>query len=160
MKPYLLVKIKQQRLELICDNHIQRTYLISTAKNGPGQTANSECTPTGKHRIRAKIGADAPIYSVFIGRRSTGELYNEALAEQYPERDWILSRILWLSGLQRGHNRFGNVDSARRFIYIHGSPDHLVTGVPDSHGCIRMKNRDMIELFDLVKSGTEVVIKE
>ena len=133
---------------------------VSTAKNGPGEKKNSECTPRGLHTIRACIGADFPDNTIFVGRRPTGQLYSEALSAQFPERDWILTRILWLSGLEVGRNRLANVDTMQRYIYIHGCPDSLPMGEPLSHGCIRMHNRDLLVLFDLVKAGTQVMIHE
>jgi lipoprotein-anchoring transpeptidase ErfK/SrfK len=136
------------------------SYEVSTALNGAGEANGSGCTPRGEHLIRAKIGAGMPMNAVFVGRRFTGEIYTEALAEQYPTRDWILTRILWLSGLQKGVNRLGCVDTMRRYIYIHGTPDSEPMGVPVSHGCIRMRNRDIIELFDKVPVGTRLVIEE
>ena len=133
---------------------------VSTAKNGPGEMKNSECTPRGLHTIRACIGTDFPDNTIFVGRRPTGELYSDALSAQLPERDWILTRILWLSGLEVGRNRLANVDTMQRYIYIHGCPDRLPMGEPLSHGCIRMHNRDLLVLFDLVKAGTQVMIHE
>jgi hypothetical protein len=133
---------------------------VSTAKNGPGETKNSECTPRGLHTIRACIGAGFPDNTIFVGRRPTGELYSDALSAKFPERDWILTRILWLSGLEVGRNRLANVDTMQRYIYIHGCPDSLPMGEPLSHGCIRMHNRDLLVLFDLVKTGTQVMIHE
>ncbi len=157
-KPYLWISIPAQWLYLI-DNGIKiREYPISTARNGPGERMGSNCTPRGWHTIRAKIGAGLPCRAVLVGRRPTGEIYDAGLAARYPERDWILSRILWLSGLEIGLNRLGNVDTFRRFIYIHGSPDHLIDGRPRSCGCIRMRNVDIIELFDRVTAGTWVYI--
>ncbi len=137
-----------------------RCYAVSTALNGPGEQRDSGRTPRGRHRVRAKIGAEAPSGSVFRGRRATGEIWSPQYAARYPGRDWILSRILWLCGCEPGRNRFGNVDSMRRYIYIHGTPDDQPVGVPRSHGCIRMRNRDVIELFDLVPVGTTVEIEE
>ena len=155
---YLHVSIPDQRLSMIENGKIVKTYLVSTAKNGPGERRGSGCTPRGWHVIRARIGKDEPENSVFIGRRPTGEIYTAALAAQYPERDWILTRILWLGGLEPGFNRFHEVDTAWRYIYIHGSPDHGVSGDPQSHGCIRMKSPDLLELFDNVKTGMRVLI--
>lgn len=132
--------------------------LVSTARKGPGERANSECTPRGRHVIRAKIGADAPTNAVFASRRPTGEIYTPALRALYPQRDWILTRILWLSGLEPGINRLGGVDTMRRFIYIHGAPNEDVMGTPSSHGCIKMHNRDVVTLFDQVAPGTPVII--
>lgn len=154
------VSIADQRLVVIENGRVVVDYPVSTAKNGPGQLKGSECTPTGLHTIRAKIGTGAPLKSVFVGRRPSGEIYTPQLAVQYPQRDWILSRILWLGGLEPGHNRYGDVDSSWRYIYIHGCPDHLMQGVPASHGCIRMNNQDVIELFDKVDAGCRVLIHE
>ena len=157
---YLDVSIAKQRLSLIDNGLPVRVYAVSTAKNGPGEQRGSECTPRGWHRIRAKIGRDLPIYSVFKGRRPTGEIYSPEFGRLYPERDWILTRILWIGGLEPGKNRYGDVDTAWRFIYIHGSPDEQMQGTPDSHGCIRMFNADMLDLFDQVEPGIKVFIHE
>jgi L,D-transpeptidase YbiS len=132
---------------------------VATARKGAGERINSECTPRGRHLIRAKIGAGEPAGAVFVSRRPTGEVYTPALKSLYPDRDWILTRILWLSGLEPGRNRLGDVDTMRRFIYIHGCPDEHPMGVPSSHGCIKMRNQELIELFDLVPVGTPVTIK-
>jgi len=156
---YLLVRLQEQRLDLIDNDRIVQSYVVSTAKNGPGQNFGSECTPIGQHRIRAKIGAEQPLGCVFVGRRPTGEIFSDGLASRYPGRDWILSRILWLSGLEPGRNRFAKVDTLRRFIYIHGSPDNYITGEPESHGCIRMKNAAVMDLFDRVAVNTLVKIR-
>ena len=133
-------------------------YSVATAKNGVGQQFGSECTPLGEHRIRAKIGQDYALNTVLVGRRPTTEIYSEALAIAQPQRDWILSRIMWLCGEQLTVNRGGSVDTMRRYIYIHGAPDSHQMGVPSSHGCIKMRNTDVIELFDLVDVGTPVSI--
>ncbi|MGB4497996.1 MAG: L,D-transpeptidase, partial [Methylococcaceae bacterium] len=117
-----------------------------------------ECTPCGWHQIRAKIGDSQPINSVFVARRPTGEIYDIELAKKFPNRDWILTRILWLDGLEAGKNRYGNVHTASRYIYIHGCPDELITGQPESHGCIRMKNADILDLFNRISVGTKVFI--
>ncbi len=134
------------------------TYAVSTALNGPGETKNSGCTPRGKHIIRAKIGAGCAPGTVFLGRRPTGEIYTPELGAQFPQRDWMLSRILWLSGCEVGFNRLGNCDTMQRYIYIHGTPDSEPMGVPLSHGCIRMRNQDVIALFEQVPVGTPVEI--
>lgn len=136
------------------------SYSVSTALNGPGETEGSGCTPRGKHRIRIKIGAGSASGSVFVGRRPTGEIYDTDLSENNPDRDWILSRILWLTGLEPGKNRGGRVDTLRRYIYIHGTPDTEPMGLAKSHGCIRMRNSDVIDLFDRVENGDRVEIIE
>ncbi len=156
---YLQVSIEAQQLNVMGRGGVVKSYPVSTAKNGPGQQMGSECTPTGWHQIRAKIGAGLPPCSVFVGRRPTGEIYTDELARQYPDRDWILSRILWLTGLEPGKNRYGQVDSGWRYIYIHGCPDELINGKPGSHGCIRMRNNDIIELFEQVRPGCRVYIQ-
>ena len=125
-----------------------------------GQLSGSECTPGGWHIIRAKIGNTCPDNTVFRGRRATGEIYTEQLHKKYPQRDWILSRILWLSGLEPGFNRLGEQDTMRRYIYIHGCPDIYPMGEANSHGCIRMHNRELIQLFDLIESGIPVFLHE
>lgn len=154
----LVVDIKTQKLSVV-DGHVTtQQFLISTASAGTGQQFGSEQTPLGKHYIRVKVGAEAPAMAVFVGRRFTGEIYTPELATQYPERDWILTRILWLSGREPGDNKYGAVDSLRRYIYIHGTPDTEPMGIPASHGCIRMRNTDLIELFEQVEKGTEVDI--
>ncbi len=135
-----------------------RTWLVSTSKFGPGERNGSFCTPRGKHIVRAKIGAGQPPGAVFVRRRPTGEVWTPELHERYPGRDWILSRILWLSGREPGRNRLGEVDTMRRYIYIHGTPDSAELGKPGSIGCVRMRNRDIVELFDLVPPYTEVEI--
>ena len=153
------VHIGVQQLELFDDaGQLLRRYAISSAAKGVGEVSGSYCTPRGKHIIRAKIGAGQPENTVFVRRRPTGEIYTPELGVQFPGRDWILTRILWLSGCEVGFNRLGEIDTMRRYIYIHGTPDSVPLGVPDSHGCIRMRNADLIELFDLVPAGTAVEI--
>jgi len=156
----IIVNIKKQELQYWNNDQLESSYSISTAKNGVGETQGSECTPRGRHIIRAKIGNGTAINSIFIGRRFTNEIFNEDLRKQFPERDWILTRILWLSGTEPGINRLGNVDTMQRYIYIHGCPDKDVMGQPSSHGCIKMRNSELIELFDKVDVGTFVTIKE
>jgi hypothetical protein len=136
------------------------TFPVSTASKGAGERAGSFQTPRGEHFIRACIGSGLPAGAVLVGRRPSGEIYTEEFARQYPERDWILSRILWLCGKQSGFNRLGTVDSMRRYIYIHGTPDSQPMGVPASHGCIRMRNSDVIDLYAMVEPGTPVTISE
>lgn len=154
------IDLSRQRLRLFEGVQLVREYAVSTAARGAGERNGSECTPRGRHKIRAKIGRDAPLGAVFAGRRPTGEIWSRELAARYPHRDWILTRILWLSGLERGRNRLGDVDTMRRYIYLHGTPETTVLGTPGSHGCVRLANRDIVELFDLVETGTEVSIHE
>lgn len=155
----ITVNISRQTLELFDDNgKLLRSYAVSTALYGPGEEENSNCTPRGKHVIRARIGAGQPVNTVFVRRRPTGEIYTPELGMQYPDRDWILTRILWLSGCESGYNRLGTCDTMRRYIYIHGTTEERGVGVARSHGCINMLNQDMLELFDLVSVGTMVNI--
>jgi len=155
------VSLSKQQLELLDDDGILlRHYPVSTAAKGAGEAFGSNCTPRGRHIIRARIGAGQPENTVFSGRRPTGEIYNPELGAQFPGRDWILTRILWLSGCEAGFNRLGKSDTMRRYIYIHGTPDTVALGKPASHGCIRMRNADLIELFDRVSAGTSVEIFE
>lgn len=156
----ITISITDQVLKLFDGEQLIVQYPISTALNGPGETQSSGCTPRGKHYIRAVIGEGQPENAVFVGRRFTGEIYNADLAQKYPERDWILSRILWLCGTEVGKNRLGNVDTMQRYIYIHGTPDTEPMGVAKSHGCVRMRNSDLIRLYDLVSAGTPVLIEE
>ena len=158
---YLIkVSIDEQRLQLLAAGEVKMDVAVATAANGPGEIMHSECTPRGWHRIRAKIGAGAPENTVFTGRRPTGEIYSSALRQDHPGRDWMLTRILWLCGLEPGKNRFGERDSMRRYIYIHGCPDTDKMGVPSSHGCVKMRNADVIRLFDSVPVGLHVLIQE
>lgn len=155
------IELSSQTLDLFDDEgRLLRRYAVSTSKRGAGEENGSYCTPRGRHVIRAKIGAGQPANAVFVERRPTGEIYSPELAARYPGRDWILTRILWLSGCEPGFNRLGKVDTMRRYIYIHGSPDTVEMGKPGSIGCIRMRNQDIVELFDLVSPGTEVNIVE
>ena len=155
------VDLARQHLELFgTDGACIRRYAVSTGERGAGERSGSLCTPRGRHRIRARIGAGAPAGAVFRGRRPTGELWTPAFAAAHPGRDWILSRILWLCGEEPGRNRGGEVDTMRRYIYLHGTGDDQPMGVARSHGCVRMRNRDIIELFELVPGGTVVEIFE
>jgi lipoprotein-anchoring transpeptidase ErfK/SrfK len=155
------IYIKDQLLALLDDaGQPLCRYAVSTAANGPGEMSGSHCTPRGLHIIRAKIGANCPENTVFVRRRSTGEVYTPELAAQFPDRDWILTRILWLSGCETGFNRLGQSDTMRRYIYIHGTPDSEPVGKALSHGCIRMRNADLIDLFDRVPAGIPVRIIE
>src|SRR5574340_142366 len=155
------VYVATQQLELLDDaGKLLHRYAVSTAANGAGETSGSYCTPRGRNVIRAKIGSGQPENTVFTGRRPTGEISTPELGMQFPGRDWILTRILWLSGCEVGFNRLGKSDTMRRYIYIHGTPEEAELGKPVSHGCIRMSNADLIELFDLVPAGTAVEIFE
>ena len=152
------VSISLQTLCLMENGQQLREWRVSTARNGPGEHKGSEQTPRGRHIVRARIGAGQALRTVFRGRRPTGEVWSPALSEQFPGRDWILTRILWLSGCEPGRNRSGDVDSMRRYIYIHGTPDDQPMGVPLSHGCIRMRNEDILDLFELTPAYTPVWI--
>ncbi len=155
----ITIRIPAQTLELFDDNgKLLRRYQVSTGANGVGEENGSFCTPRGKHVIRAKIGAGQPENAVFVKRRPTGEVYTPELGAAHPGRDWILTRILWLSGKEPGYNRWGSCDTMRRYVYIHGTPDSTPLGKPGSRGCVRMRNAELVELFDLVKAGTEVQI--
>ena len=158
----LTINIAQQTLTVYNQQNAIAHYSVSTAKNGVGSQQDSGCTPLGQHVIAEKIGADAPSHAVFIGRVPTGEIYDAELGLLNPERDWILSRILWLSGLEegvnKGSNSQGGCDTYQRYIYIHGTPDSEPMGIPLSHGCVRMLNQDIVELFEQVNEGTMVTI--
>lgn len=155
----LTIHIPTQALELFDDaGKVLRRYPVSTGANGVGEESGSFCTPRGRHVIRAKVGAGQPPGTVFVRRRPTGEIYTPELGSQHPGRDWILTRILWLSGREPGYNRLGTCDTMRRYIYIHGTPDETRLGQPGSHGCVRMRNADLVELFDLVPVGAAVNI--
>ncbi|VAW93549.1 Glutamate synthase [NADPH] large chain [hydrothermal vent metagenome] len=154
------IDVATQKLQLNNSNGVVFEATIATAKNGVGELYGSECTPRGQHIIRAKIGIGEPENTVFIARRSTGEIYSKVLKQQYPQRDWILTRVMWLSGLDINKNRLGKVDTMRRYIYIHGCPDEDILGTPSSHGCIKMHNKDVITLFDMVNVGTLVIIED
>ena len=155
----LIVSVDAQRMGLFEAGACVAQWPVSTSMYGVGNQENSGQTPLGKHYIRAKIGAGCSTNSVFVGRRFTGEIYSSTLAAEFPERDWILTRILWLCGTEVGVNRSGNVDSMRRYIYIHGTPDSEPMGVAQSHGCVRMRNSDIIALFERVAPGTPVTIQ-
>ena len=155
----IVVRLDRQRLERVQAVTLA-SYPVSTAGNGPGERYGSQCTPRGLHIVRAKVGADCAPNTIFVRRRPTGELWTPRLAAEHPGRDWMLTRILWLSGRESGFNRGGDVDSLRRKIYIHGTGDDAGLGTPRSHGCIRMTNADVIEVFDAVRVGTEVDIVE
>ncbi len=144
----ITINIADQTLE-----YQNKTYSISSAKNGVGEVENSYCTPLGKFKIAEKIGENLKAGSVLVARVPTGEVFSKTLFDQNPDRDWILTRILWLEGVE-SHNK----NTKDRYIYIHGSPDETPIGVPGSKGCIRMYNQDVIELFDKIHTGEDVVI--
>ena len=158
----LIINIAEQTLTVYQQQNQINKYPVSTAKNGIGSQQDSGCTPLGQHIIAEKIGGNAPINSVFVGRVPTGEIYDAALGTNHPERDWILSRILWLNGLEEGANKGSNAqggcDTYERYIYIHGTPDTEPMGLPLSHGCVRMRNKDIVELFEQVEEGMAVTI--
>ena len=161
MKKSILISVAEQSLSLLDERGaLEKRYAISTAAKGVGEANGSYCTPRGQHVIRAKIGAGQAENTVFVRRRPTGEIYTPELEAQFPKRDWILTRILWLSGCEPGINRMGTVDTMRRFIYIHGSPDNVAMGELGSHGCVRMRNADVVDLFERVEPGTPVQITE
>ncbi len=160
MDKKITIDVNKQQLTLLQDDDVVARYAVSTAKNGTGQQNGSECTPVGQHIIHAKIGDNVKENTVFIGRRDTGEIFSEDLRQQNPERDWILTRILWLSGLEQGKNSGGDVDTMQRYIYLHGCPDSDSFSLPSSHGCVKMRNKDIIELFKKVDAGTRVLIHE
>ncbi len=153
----LLVSIERQTLELHEDGQLARKFAISTSKNPPSCLENSFGTPTGLHRIAAKIGGEAPLGAVLKGRVDTGTRYWE-LPAQEQEPNLVTTRILWLEGLEPGHNQGGNRDSHRRYIYIHGTNHEDKIGTPASGGCVQLRNEEMIELFDAVESGDQVFI--
>lgn len=156
---YLIVDVTAQQIQWWSEGVCTGSWPVSTASRGTGQRNGSGCTPLGRHYVRAMVGGGMPEGTVFVARRPTGEIHTSQLSRQYPERDWILSRILWLCGLEWGHNRGPEVDSFRRYIYIHGTPDSEPMGVPRSHGCIRMRNRDVIALYERVQPGMRVDIR-
>jgi len=154
------ISLGQQRLILRSGADIVAEYAVSTALNGPGEKMHSECTPRGRHRIAEMIGEGAEPDTVFVGRKPTGEVFSADLRTCNPGRDWILTRILRLEGIEEGINRGGDVDTFARLIYIHGSPDDVEMGIPGSHGCIRMRNADVMDLYEKVGCGTEVLITD
>jgi len=144
----ITISIADQTLE-----YQGKTYSISSAKNGVGEEEGSFCTPTGQFKISEKIGGNLEVGSVLVARAPTGEIFSKQLLDQNPDRDWILTRILWLEGTEAHNN-----NTKDRYIYIHGSPDETPMGIPGSKGCIRMHNQDVIELFDHVQIGEDAVI--
>ncbi len=159
-KKEIVILVSTQTLQCYEDGELLKSYAVSTGKNGVGEQLNSECTPRGRHCVHDVIGQAHDANSVFVAREWTGELYTDALARAFPDRDWILTRIIRLAGLEPGRNQGGDVDTLKRFIYIHGTPDATPLGVPGSHGCIRMRNQAMIALADWVNVNTPVLIEE
>lgn len=160
MLPSIEIDLAEQHLRLSLGRRVMREFPVSTARNGPGEREGSECTPRGRHHIAARIGAGMPVNTVFRGRRPTGETWSAAFAATQPvERDWILTRILWLAGNEPGFNQGGDLDTYSRYIYLHGTPETVTLGVPGSRGCVRMRNADIIELFDSVAVGCPVLIR-
>jgi L,D-transpeptidase YbiS len=157
---YIHISLSSQKLTGFLAGRAVCCYAVSTALNGAGELNNSGCTPRGLHRVRARIGAGQPLGAVFVGRRPTGEVWSAELAARHPTRDWILTRILWLCGEQPGVNRGGDCDSQRRYIYIHGTGDDRPMGKPLSHGCIRLRTADMLELFEITPPGCKVLVTE
>jgi lipoprotein-anchoring transpeptidase ErfK/SrfK len=157
---FLHISIADQQLYGFVEGELKFRTAVSTALNGVGELNGSGCTPRGRFQIRAKIGEGLPNGAVLRGRRWTQEVWSPELHTQFPGRDWILSRILWLSGCEPGRNRLGNVDTFRRYIYLHGTPDTEPMGIPLSHGCVRMRNEELIELFDRVPAHCAVQIDE
>ncbi|MGF6591137.1 L,D-transpeptidase family protein [Pseudomonas sp. 2835] len=157
---FLHISLADQCLYGFAQGQLRLRLGVSTARNGAGELNGSGCTPRGRHQVRAKIGAGLPSGAVLRGRRWTGETWSPELHEQFPGRDWILTRILWLSGCEPGVNRLGPVDTFRRYIYLHGTPDSEPMGVPLSHGCVRLRNADLLNLFDQVPVHCPVQIDE
>jgi hypothetical protein len=158
---HIKISIAEQKLHLYRDDNVWvKSFVISTAEKGIGQHKGSFCTPLGQHIVRAKIGQGAPLNAQFAARRLTGKIWHPSMSANNSQEDWILTRILWLSGLEIGFNRLGNQDTMQRFIYIHGTNDLARLGKPVSHGCIRMDNQDIIDLFDQINAGDHVLISE
>jgi len=156
----ILVDISQQQLLLINQNGISYQWPVSTALAGPGNQLNSYQTPLGAHVVSEKVGHLEPKHMIFKGRKPTGELANIINTATSTNLDQITSRILWLKGLESGINLGPGVDTHDRFIYIHGTNEEGLIGQAASHGCIRMLNNDIIELFDQVDVNTPVYICE
>ena len=156
---HIEVDISEQRLYLIENSLIKASYPISTSKYGEGSIENSFKTPLGKHSIKEMIGEEAEINTIFTSRINTKR--SATIIDQFEDtdNDYVTSRIMWLDGEEDGLNKGGNVDSFRRYIYIHGTHEEGLIGTKASHGCIRMFNYDVIELFKLVNIGTKVLIR-
>jgi len=160
-QPWLLVGVKSQTLRYYDGSGLlARQYSVSTAKFGVGEQKNSYQTPRGWHKVCEKIGDGAEKDTIIFRQKITPWKYSETLHQQYPNKDWILTRVLWLCGMEPGLNQGGDVDSYDRYIYIHGAGAHVPFGTPSSLGCVRMKSDDVIELFDHTAVGTDVYIDE
>ena len=159
-KRAISIDLSRQSLQWRVGDEALRSYPVSTGKNGNGEQRDSGCTPRGRHRVARLIGAGCAVNTVFVGRCPTGEVFTPALRDRYPERDWILTRIIWLRGEEPGVNQGGVVDTYSRYIYIHGAPADVTMGAPGSAGCIRMRNDDVIELFEFITEGCEVNLFE
>ncbi len=157
---HVIVNANTQELAVYDAKRLICTYKIATAANGLGEQIGSEQTPRGWHEVHAKLGDGCELGAVFHHREPTGEIYSTELDHAHPARDWILSRIIWLSGAEPGFNQHGAVDTKKRFIYIHGTPDEIPMGTPSSHGCIRMHNQDVIELYEYLENGDRVLVRE
>ena len=165
MKKHIEISIRLQQLYLFeddenGDSQLLRQYPVSTAMNGAGEQMGSYKTPRGLHVISDKIGASVPLLAIFNARQPTGEIWSPQLADTHPDRDWILTRILWLDGREPGNNQGGQVDTHARYIYIHGTSEEHLIGTAASHGCIRMRNADVADLFERVEEGTAVNITD
>ena len=156
---FIIILAQQQLMHCYENNEIVNTYPVSTGKNGLGEQMGSECTPRGWHCVHSIIGLDNAVNSVFVARHWTGEIYSSELALKNPARDWILTRIIQLDGLEEGRNKGGQVDSLERYIYIHGTPDMTPLGIPGSRGCVRMRNKDIVELANWIRMGCRVCIE-
>ena len=155
----IVILAKQQSMHCYNGDQLLATYRISTGKNGLGEQSGSERTPRGWHSIHNIIGLEQALNSVCVAREWTGVLYTSELGTKFPERDWILTRIIQLDGLEPGRNKGGDVDSLQRYIYIHGTAHEDQLGMPASHGCIRMANADITLLADWVEIGARVFIE-
>jgi len=156
----VLVSVARQELYLVQNSKVTSTYRISTSKKGVGSTAGSDKTPPGIHRVKEKYGEGAKEGAIFKGRAYIGreaEIVTEPISVN---TDDVTTRILWLEGLEPGKNKGEGIDSYKRYIYIHGTPEEGLIGTPASHGCIRMLNREVIEVFNKVPIGTLVVVLE
>ncbi len=155
---YMYISVKHQRLYLIENDSTIRKYTISTAAKGIGNKSNSYKTPPGLHSIKKKIGDNVPEGGLFISRVYCGKKVKIITEKEKAKGDYVTSRIMWLQGEEPGINKGRNIDSYNRYIYIHGTAEEGFLGQPASHGCIRMKNSDVVELYDMVDEGTPILI--